>query len=220
MFDKRHRCCHPLSGTVTSTVLLVVFLCLVQSTDTMGYPITATFSSYHENTASGIDTTLDSYNYFGQYFEQPTGSTYVFQLWTQPSTEGPSVYLFSPTATQTSRSMGVLTSFGKVYCRAVALRESKELFLVSTMFATLQIHFLLFNTLANTYSPASWRDDDSSTSSPWSILSEPMFTDYLYFIDGYDYPTCYLYKWNSKLPARDPGPCIQLGTDICRSWQF
>src|SRR3990167_47052 len=103
--------------------LLVTFLISILFDQVMALPVTATFSSYHENTEEGMDTTMNGLTYFSHYFERQTGTTYVFQLWVQPVTEGPTVYLFSPTATQSSRRMGWLSSYRQYYCRAVVLRE-------------------------------------------------------------------------------------------------
>ena len=193
---------------------MFTILCLLRFDEANMQPITATFSSLHENTGSGVDTAME-YAYFNHYFEQPTGTAYVFQVWIQPATEGPTVHLFSPTATQSGRTMGVLTSYGLQYCRSVALKETKELFLVATFLPTLQVFYLSFNTLTNMYTQTSW-STNNSISGMWSIRTEPMFTDYLYYIDS----SAHLYKWDTKNPARDPGPGILVGTDFCRSWEL
>src|SRR3990167_3903761 len=182
-------------------------------------PIRATFSSYHENTDTGKDTTMPGDTSFNNYFEQPTGTTYALQLWIQPSTEGPSVYFFTPKAPQTSRRMGLLVSYGQSFCRAAAMMGNKKFLSVSTGPPEMQVHNLNFDTLTNFYAQTSWAFDSSITGT-WSIKTEPMFNNYVYYIDGSALPINYLYKWDSTKTARDPGPGIVLGSEVCRSGQF
>src|SRR3990167_5718625 len=210
----------PTSGALWSSVLLV-FLCLIRIEETNCLPITATFSSYHQNTEAGMDTNMEGNTYFSHYLERLTGTTLAFQLWNQPfMTEGPTVYLFSPKATQSSRSMGILSSYGKYFCRAMVLREIKDLYMICTGgTASLQTHYLAFDTLTNMYTTISWNNNNPLTY-PWSLRLEPLFTDYMYYIDGLNNPLNYLYKWDTNQPARDPAPGILVGSNFCRSWQF
>src|SRR3990167_1870704 len=124
IFPISHRLATIDHRIVALPALLVTFLTVILFDQAQALPCTPTFSSYHQNTQAGMDTTMNGLTYFTHYFERPTGTTYVFQLWTQPSTEGPSVYLFSPTATQSSRRLGLLSSYGQYFCRAVVLRET------------------------------------------------------------------------------------------------
>src|SRR3990167_2085218 len=41
-------------------------------------PVTPTFTSYHQNTETGKDTTMNGITYFSHYFERQTGTSYVF----------------------------------------------------------------------------------------------------------------------------------------------
>src|SRR3990167_5413601 len=80
---------------VTLVLVHFIILCFTRSLFVATQPITATFSSYHEHTETGLDTGLPTITFFTNYFEKSAGSVYVFQLWTQPSLEGPSVFFFS-----------------------------------------------------------------------------------------------------------------------------
>src|SRR3990167_1946621 len=96
-------------GTLVLRTLLISWVSIL--TESAPLP-TVTITGVHQNTASGLDTTMTGVSWFPTTYQSSIGSAHVFQLWMQPNTVGPSIYLFSPTATTSNRLMGIIPAQG------------------------------------------------------------------------------------------------------------
>src|SRR3990167_7558844 len=163
---------------------------------------TVTITGVHQNIGSGFDTTMNDVSWFPTVYQSTMGSTYVFQLWEQPSTVGTSIYLFSPTATTSNRLMGVLPGQDVQYARNSQLHLRSNMFVSGTGSEDrLQVHTLSFDALSNTYGQVSWNFNSVFSFSVRTISdSEP--SNYLFYLDISSSPY-FLRKWDTTQPVKD-----------------